>query len=92
MDRHGYAQCTPRRQATSIADKPVLDLTSGYVQRALGTLPRQGARKPWKIHQNYVRDLLSMRLSRVNDGTMEFKRRGGRASQKARRGRAWKLS
>ena len=74
------------------AERPVLDLTSGYIQRALDTLPRQGSRKPWKMYQNYVRDLLSMRFSRVNDGTMEFKRRGGRASQKARRGRIWKPS
>jgi monooxygenase len=92
MDRHGYTQCTPRRQAAMTAEKPVLDLTSGYIQRAIDILPRQGARKPWKMYQNYVRDLLNMRFSRVNDGTMEFKRQGGRASQKARRGRAWKPS
>ena len=76
MDRHGYAQCTPRRPDGSIGDKPVLDLTSGYIQRALDTLPRQGSSRPWRIYQNYARDLLSMRLSRVNDGTMEFRRRG----------------
>jgi cation diffusion facilitator CzcD-associated flavoprotein CzcO len=92
MDRHGYTQCTPRRPDVSIAEKPVLDLTSGYIQRAIDTLPRQGSRKPWKMYQNYIRDLLSIRLSRVNDGTMEFKRHGERVSQKARRGRAWKPS
>jgi monooxygenase len=86
MDRHGYRQCTPRRQDASIAEKPVLDLTSGYVQRALDSLPRQGARKPWKMYQNYLHDLLSMRFSRVKDGTMEFTRRGKRVSQKARHG------
>jgi cation diffusion facilitator CzcD-associated flavoprotein CzcO len=92
MDRRGYAQCTPRRQDVSAAEAPVLDLTSGYIQRAIETLPRQGARRPWKVYQNYLRDLLSVRFSRVNDGTIEFRRRGGRVSQKARRGRAWKPS
>ena len=92
MDRHGYTQCTPRRPDGSIADKPVLDLTSGYVQRAIDTLPRQGSRKPWKIYQNYARDLLSVRFSRVNDRTMEFTRRGERVARKAREGRAWKPS
>jgi monooxygenase len=72
MDRHGYAQCTPRRLDPSITEAPVLDLTSGYVQRALHMLPRQGSKKPWKVYQNYALDLLSMRFSSVNDGTIEF--------------------
>jgi monooxygenase len=92
MDRHGYAQCTPRRRDAPVAERPVLDLTSGYIQRALATLPRQGTRKPWRTYQNYARDLLSVRFSRVSDGTMEFTRRGEQVPRKARGGRAWKLS
>jgi hypothetical protein len=45
------------------------------VQRARDLLPRQGPNNPWKMHQNYLRDLWSLRLSSVNDGTMEFARR-----------------
>jgi monooxygenase len=92
MDRHGYTKCTPRRQAAVGSEKPVVDLTSGYVQRAIDKLPRQGSRKPWKLYQNYVLDLVGLRLSRVDDGTIEFTRRGERAPQKARRGRAWRPS
>jgi cation diffusion facilitator CzcD-associated flavoprotein CzcO len=92
MDRHGYTQGTPRRPNAFIAEVPVVNLSSGYVQRALDTLPRQGSRKPWKMYQNYVRDLLSVRFSRVDDGTMEFARRGRRGPQRARGGRAWKAS
>ena len=92
MDRHGYTQCTPRRQDGSIAGEPVVTLSSGYVQRAIDTLPRQGSRKPWKMYQNYLRDLLNMRFSRVDDGIMEFTRRGKRASQRERERRAWKPS
>jgi monooxygenase len=91
LDRHGYVQCAPRREDAPVAEKLMLDLTSGYVQRAVNRLPRQGSRKPWKMYQNYVRDLLSVRFSRVDDGTMEFRRRGERVMQKARGGRAWKL-
>lgn len=90
MEQHGYTQCTPQRQDASITEKPALDLTSGYIQRAIDTLPRQGSRKPWKMYQNYVRDLLNVGFSRVDDGTMEFTRRGEGVSQKARGGRAWK--
>jgi cation diffusion facilitator CzcD-associated flavoprotein CzcO len=73
MDRHGYAQCTPRANDPSLEEEPILDFTSGYVQRALHTLPRQGAKTPWRLHQNYVKDLSMMRFGRVDDGTMEFK-------------------
>jgi cation diffusion facilitator CzcD-associated flavoprotein CzcO len=71
MDRHGYRRCMPQRDA-SVAEAPWLDFTSGYVQRALDQLPRQGAKKPWKLYQNYARDLMSLRFGSVNDGTMQF--------------------
>lgn len=76
MDSHGYAQCTPRVNDPSVKDEPVLDFTSGYVQRALHTLPRQGSKTPWRLHQNYVRDLSMLRYGSVDDGTMEFKAPG----------------
>lgn len=72
MDRHGYAQCTPRRNDPSVAEEPALSFTSGYVERALHTLPRQGSKKPWRLNQNYALDMMSLRFSAVEDGTMEF--------------------
>ncbi len=73
MDQHGYAQCTPRVNDPELREEPVLDFTSGYVLRALHTLPRQGSKTPWRLHQNYVKDLSMLRFERVDDGTMEFK-------------------
>jgi monooxygenase len=52
-----------------------LNLTSGYVQRAAGSLPQQGTRKPWRMYQNYLRDLLSLRFSSLRDGALRFKKR-----------------
>ena len=72
MDRHGYASCTPRVNEPDIEEEPVIDFNSGYVLRSLHTLPRQGSKMPWRLHQNYVRDLSMMRYGRVEDGTMEF--------------------
>ncbi|HEX5501289.1 MAG TPA: NAD(P)/FAD-dependent oxidoreductase [Thermomicrobiales bacterium] len=76
MYRRGYTTCTPRRADPVLAAEPLLDFTSGYVQRALPALPRQGSRRPWRLYQNYLLDTLTLRLGRVNDGTMEFARRG----------------
>jgi cation diffusion facilitator CzcD-associated flavoprotein CzcO len=74
MDQHGYAVCTPRVNDTDIEPEPVIDFNSGYVLRSLHTLPRQGSKKPWRLHQNYVKDLSMMRHGRLEDGTMEFSR------------------
>ncbi len=71
MDRHGYRQCMPQRDP-SVAEVPWLDFTSGYVQRALNQLPRQGAKKPWRLYQNYARDLMALRFGSVKDGAMQF--------------------
>jgi cation diffusion facilitator CzcD-associated flavoprotein CzcO len=74
MDEHGYTQCTPRRTDPSVVDEPAIDFSSGYVQRALPTLPRQGSKTPWRLHQNYALDLMGVRYSSVDDGTMKFTR------------------
>ena len=82
MDRRGYGQCTPVK-AAEVAEAPFLDFSSGYVQRALDSLPRQGTTKPWKLHQNYARDMVALRLGRLDDGTMRFVRRPVRVTETA---------
>ena len=58
----------------ALATEPAIDFSSGYVQRAIGRLPRQGTRPPWRLHQNYLRDLWLLRGARLEDGAMEFAR------------------
>ncbi len=73
MSEHGYLQATPRRLDPSVGEEPWLDLTSGYVQRAVAYLPKQGNKRPWKLYQNYALDLVSLRFGRIDDGTIEFR-------------------
>jgi len=63
MRAHDYGQVTPRRDHT-LRESAVFDFTSGYVQRALSQLPKRGNRAPWRLCQNYVKDLLSLRHGR----------------------------
>jgi cation diffusion facilitator CzcD-associated flavoprotein CzcO len=72
MRRHGYRSCVPHRD-DRVKEVPFLDFTSGYVQRALAVLPKQGSRAPWKLRQNYVLDALTVRRDEVEDGVMEFR-------------------
>ena len=76
LDRHGYAAATPRYSEPSgdtKGDRPFLDLTSGYVRRAAGILPRQGRERPWRVVQSYLYDLAVMRLGRIDDGHLELR-------------------
>ncbi len=70
MDAQGYAWCMPSRRDAFVVEEPAIGLTSGYVQRASAILPKQGSKKPWRLHQNYVVDLVDLRFSAVDDGTM----------------------
>jgi hypothetical protein len=58
------------------ATRPLIDLSSGYVQRAAGQIPRQGSRKPWRVYQSYLRDLLALKLAPLRDGALRFARAG----------------
>ncbi|WP_110514413.1 flavin-containing monooxygenase [Herpetosiphon llansteffanensis] len=74
MDRHGYAYCVPKNFNPAMATEPALNFTSSYVQRVISHLPRQGRNRPWKLYQNYLLDLLMLRLGTLDDGNMEFLR------------------
>jgi cyclohexanone monooxygenase len=71
MQRHGYREAVPRKDPQAQA-QPYFDFSSGYVQRAAGVLPQQGDRKPWRVYQNYLADMLTLRWSRLDDGVMQF--------------------
>jgi monooxygenase len=75
MRRHGYRQCTPAAEdAAALMREPLINLTSGYVQRSVQDFPSQGAKRPWRVHQNYALDVLDFKLGGVDDGVMRFGR------------------
>jgi cation diffusion facilitator CzcD-associated flavoprotein CzcO len=76
MQKNSMAFCTPRNTDPTITEEPWVDFSSGYFQRALHLLPKQGSRPPWRLHQNYPRDILLLRLGRIDDGVLEFSRAG----------------
>lgn len=76
MRAEGLDSCVPVHPDPRSATDPAIDLTSGYVQRAARVLPRQGRQPPWRVHQNYLRDLWTLRLSSLRDGVLRFGRRG----------------
>ena len=68
MDRKGYTQARPELDWADMEVAPLLDFTSGYVVRKLEELPKQGTVTPWRLHQNYLLDIMMLRMGRVTDG------------------------
>jgi monooxygenase len=71
MDEKGYKRCTPHRDR-SVEEQPFTDLTAGYVLRAIEKFPKQGAKAPWRLHQNYALDLVGLRFGAIEDGALRF--------------------
>ena len=76
MDANGFESCSAVLNDPSIERIPVLDFNSTYIVRELDNLPSQGSKHPWRLHQNYFKDLSMLRYSRLDDGTLEFRRIG----------------
>jgi monooxygenase len=72
LDESGSRQCMPVSKDPTITPEPFVDFSSGYFQRSLDQLPKQGSKKPWKLYQNYALDIATMRFGKVDDGTLEF--------------------
>jgi cation diffusion facilitator CzcD-associated flavoprotein CzcO/acetyl esterase/lipase len=73
MDRRGYAVATPVAEP-GIEPRAFLDLSAGYVQRSAAELPKQGTRGPWRITQDYLRDVATLRFGRIADRSLKFER------------------
>ena len=74
MDRHGYHYCVPRNNDPELQRVDFLDLASGYVERAIDKFPKQGHRSPWRLYQNYLWDIVSLRFGAMRDKALEYGR------------------
>ncbi len=81
MRKKGFAQCTPtlREQDKNMKQRPWIDgFSSGYMQRVMHLMPRQGDHEPWINPQNYRRDKKMFKHSPVDDGVMQFSKQSAR--------------
>jgi monooxygenase len=94
MRRHDYDSVEAHLDA-EVGTRPLLDFRSGYVQRAIAELPRQGERSPWRVSMNYYADARTLRWSPIRDRRLRFSRQvetlatapddGGQGGARARR-------
>lgn len=72
MDKNNFKIIQPRFDENEFDVEPLLDFDSGYVQRALDVLPKQGSKAPWKVYQNYIKDVRSLKYGSVKDKYLEY--------------------
>ncbi len=74
MDAHGYEQVTPRDRVGLQDSGTILgSLSAGYISRAADRLPRQGKQAPWRVLNDYLRDIWTLRVGSIGDASLEFR-------------------
>jgi cation diffusion facilitator CzcD-associated flavoprotein CzcO len=83
MDETETRQCVPRLRGEDL-DMParpwIDDFSSGYIQRRLHLLPKQGDHGPWRNTQDYSQDKKMIRDGDIEDGVLEFSNPGTRSA------------
>ncbi|MEV7646723.1 alpha/beta fold hydrolase [Arthrobacter sp. NPDC089319] len=74
LDANGYVSATP---LTPLGEtpRPFLDLDAGYIRRGVDGMAKQGTQVPWRLHQNYMKDIRLLSGRQLEDGSMSFQRR-----------------
>jgi cation diffusion facilitator CzcD-associated flavoprotein CzcO len=72
MDKKGVLCCAPINDESAYGDDKLIDFNSGYFQRGLHMMPKQGNKAPWKNYQNYLKDIFVVRVFSINDTNLNF--------------------
>jgi cation diffusion facilitator CzcD-associated flavoprotein CzcO len=73
MDKKGYVQVTPRNLEPAMLTAAFIEhFSSGYMQRSLAKLPKQGVKAPWRVKQNYFADMMNLKYAAIANKALEF--------------------
>jgi monooxygenase len=72
MDSKGFDFVEPQHPDDTVDELPFMDFSPGYFQRSMDLLPKSGSRAPWRLKQNYLFDMRTIRRGKVNDEGLLF--------------------
>jgi monooxygenase len=84
MDTRGYDIARAEVDDPGMQTRPLLDLSAGYVQRALDRMPKQGSGEPWRVSMNYYYDVERLREGAVDDPNLHFSSAGQAVAENQR--------
>ncbi|KQU56129.1 FAD-containing monooxygenase EthA [Sphingomonas sp. Leaf339] len=61
MRRRGLLVARPSNNDAKMEKAAFVPFSSGYIERAAGFLPTQGRKRPWRLNQNYLLDIIALR-------------------------------
>ena len=83
MKKHNFDVVVPELDNNSIGEIPMVELESGYVQRGMAIMPKQGPERPWRNKPNYLLDLMAIKFTSFNDGVLKFSEKAATTKEKA---------
>ncbi|MDC0303619.1 NAD(P)/FAD-dependent oxidoreductase [Flavobacteriales bacterium] len=72
MEQKNYNVCIPRFPHDTMEKQRLLDFDANYILRANDILPKQGTSGPWKVEQNYIKDLMALGYGSPKDKYLEY--------------------
>lgn len=72
MDANGFDVVEPEHPGADVDELPFMDFSPGYFQRSMHILPKSGSRAPWRLKQNYLFDMRTIRRGKVADEGLNF--------------------
>jgi monooxygenase len=72
MDDNGFDAVVVEHPGSDVNERPFMEFTPGYVLRAIDELPKQGDRTPWRLNQNYLRDIRLIRRGNIAAEGLRF--------------------
>ena len=71
LDQHDLRTAVPVPDP-ALQRRPLMLLSSGYIQRSAHLLPSEGDRAPWRLEQNYLVDRKVINRAKIDDGVLRF--------------------
>lgn len=72
MDANGFDNVEPQHPGKDVDELPFMDFSPGYLLRSVHLLPKSGSREPWRLKQNYLFDMRTIRRGKVADEGLRF--------------------
>lgn len=73
MKERNFTTCIPEFDHENLQTERLLDFDANYILRAEKILPKQGSKAPWKVYQNYVKDVFALKYGSITDKYLVYK-------------------
>lgn len=73
MKEQNFSTCVPEFDHENLKTERLLDFDANYILRAEKVLPKQGSKAPWKVYQNYVKDVFTLKYGSITDKYLVYK-------------------